>query len=679
MYYLFVDNWALNNLHKKYIGGDCINDTYSFDSLVNNKIIIEFDYNWAKIIEEKLLYKYWTKYKSYVCEIEPLTKLVPDKMNPGIYTTDKYIIKNYFWVGDLALHKNLIENGFTENIDQLFYWCAINDCSDLNLTKYLFGFVFSGEINIDHCIHTEESKKHNILAIACRNGNNNFAQYLIQCGHFNFDIEKTIDFCLHHANYKMVKYLLEYKKDCHFDEYFNIKIYLPCMCLFSKLEIVKYFVNYSIYRGENIDDVLDQCLKNAAVSSLDMVKYLVEIGANINNTDLYTEAIINGHIDIVKYLIECEVDYQSVANEIIKTSMNYGHIEILKYLMDLDLKIENENNNLLDSAIKNGYLDLIIYLYKIGFTYDNNCANSLINLCGMYRLDCIKFIFENTDMELLNKDTIDKCFIQAAQGKRPSVMEYLFERGYYPPVDYHLLYDLVLKKRYKCVQILLKSDYDLSLNDYYVVKLAYKTGKTNMINLFNKNIPTHDINLTSTLISIINRSNYHIIPEIISNFYIEDIDPIYLSICNLYCGKQSEFIKSLDDPNIRNNLIVLEAVIYYGDFQLFKNLLHLNNNDEYNQWALIFSAKNLDMMKYLVENICVDILERSVEVIIYCLLFKKRENLKYLSFYGLEYDENLSKYSKEIKNNSLKIIDYLSNKNAFIKYIGCDITLEWND
>lgn len=410
-----------------------------------------------------------------------------------------------------------------------------------------------------------------------------------------------------------------------------------------------------------------------------MVKYLVEIGANINNSDLYMEAIMNGHMDIVKYLIECGVDYQNVANKIIETSMNYGHVEILEYFMDLDLKIENENNYLLDLAIKYGHLNLVKYLYKIGFVYDTNCVDSLISICGMYRLDCIKFIFENTDMALFDKDTIDKCFIEAARGKRPSIMEYLFERGYYPPVDYDLLYDLILKKRYKSVQLLLKSDYDLSLNDYYVVKLAYKTGNNNIINLLNKNIPTHDINLTTTLISAINRSNYHVIPEIISNFYIEDIDPIYLSICNLYCGKQSEFIQSFNDLNIRNSLIVLEAVICYGDIQLLNTLLHLNNNTEYNQWALIFSAKNLDMMKYLIEIIHVDILERSVEIIIYCLLLEKRDSLKYLSFYGLVYEENFTNYLKAIKNDTLKIIDYLKSRNAFIKYSGCNIALEWND
>ncbi|AQN68604.1 ankyrin repeat protein [Saudi moumouvirus] len=676
MYYLFVDSWNIERLYKKYIQKQYVDDIHSFDSLINNKIVIEFDYNWEKIIEEKLLYKYWTKNRNYVCEIEPLSKLIPDKMNPGIYTTNNFIIKNYFLTEDLSLHKKLVENGFTENIYELFYWCAMNDIN-LNLTKYLLNFVLFGEINIDQCIYTDESKKHNILVIACRSGNNNFAKYLIQCGHFNFSIEKTIDFCLHHANYEMAKYLLEYKKDCHFRDNFNIKIYLRYVCLFSNLENVKFFVNYSISRGENINDILDECLNNAVISRLDIVKYLVEIGANINNPDLYNDAIMNGHIDIVKYLVECGVDYQIMADKIIQTIMNNGHVEILEYFMDLDLEIKNENNYLLSSAIKYGYLNLIKYLYKIGFSYDANCVTSLINLCGMYRLDCVKFIFENTDMELFDKDTIDKCYKEAARRRRPSIMEYLFQKGYYPPIDYDLLYELVLKKYGKCIELLLKSDYDLSLNDYCMIKIAYKTGRNKIISLFNKNIPTYNINLTTTLISVINRSNYHVIPEIISKFYIDNIDPIYLSICNLYCGKRSEFIQALDDLNIGNSLNVLEAVIHYGDIQLLNNLLHLNNNSEYNQWALIFSVNNLSMMKYLTENICVDIFERSIEIIIYSLLLNKKECLKYLSFFGLIYEENLSKYLKA--NDSLKIIDYFHSKNAFIKNDGINITLEWND
>ncbi|AGF84990.1 repeat protein [Moumouvirus goulette] len=681
MYYLFINNWRIKEIHNEFIKDGYTNEIFSLNNFVDNKIKLKFNYDWQKIIEERFIYKYWNKNGDYVCEIEPVSKLTPHKINPGIFTTDKFIIKKYYLSNDLSFHKKLIENGVIEDIHELLYWCTVTSYDILDLAKYLINLAIVGDINIDKCINTEKERL-NILMLACKNNRNEFAKRLLQYSHFNFNIEKTIESCLFHTNYEMAKYLLEYKKDCSFNNKFNVKIYLPWVCSYSDLEHVKYFFNYSIDRGENIDDILDECLRHAVLSDLDIVKYLVEIGANINNPNLYEDAIINGCIDIVKYLVQCGVDYHIVGDKIIKATMINGHVNIFEYFMDLDLKINNEKNKFLCLAIRKGNFEIINYLYKIGFCYDINCADDFSYLCGLvgiYNLNTIKFIFENTDANFFDKDTIDKCYNQAARNFRISTMEYLFQRGYYPPINYDIFYNLISRGRLFHVEFLLKSEYDISLNDYLAIKTAYKIGNNKITNLLTKNIYTHDINLTTTLYSAINRGNYHIVPEIISKFYIDEIDPVYLSICDLYCNKKSEFIQALENPTIQNSLLVLDAVINYNDIELLKYLLDLNNNSEYNQWALIFSTSNFDIMKYLVEDIGVDIFERRDEISIYCLLRGKNYCLKYLSTFGLIYDEDLSNYSTIIKNNSLKIIDYFKSKNAFIKINGINISLEWND
>ena len=68
---------------------------------------------------------------------------------------------------------------------------------------------------------------------------------------------------------------------------------------------------------------------------LEMVKYLVSIGADIRSEDneALREASSNGHLEIVDYLVSIGADIRSRNNETVKRAFENGHLEVVRYLI----------------------------------------------------------------------------------------------------------------------------------------------------------------------------------------------------------------------------------------------------------------------------------------------------------------------------------------------------------
>ena len=101
---------------------------------------------------------------------------------------------------------------------------------------------------------------------------------------------------------------------------------------------VKQIVEKSV---SGVSDIDITALKNWAARSasrqghLDMVKYLVENDADI--TDWNNEAIGwasgNGHVDVVKYLVEKGADVTANDNFSARCASVYGYLDVVKYLL----------------------------------------------------------------------------------------------------------------------------------------------------------------------------------------------------------------------------------------------------------------------------------------------------------------------------------------------------------
>ena len=99
---------------------------------------------------------------------------------------------------------------------------------------------------------------------------------------------------------------------------------------------------------------------------LDIVKYLVENGANISEFKelALTEAINNNHLDIVKYLITLGDSSQEILDNALYAAINANNLPIVKYLIQQGADIYNNNDFIMSAADKN-HDEIVEYLISL--------------------------------------------------------------------------------------------------------------------------------------------------------------------------------------------------------------------------------------------------------------------------------------------------------------------------
>ncbi|KRT84770.1 Ankyrin repeat-containing protein [Oryctes borbonicus] len=140
---------------------------------------------------------------------------------------------------------------------------------------------------------------------------------------------------------------------------------LPVSAANGRLTIVRLLLN----SGANVDNINGNKLLLAAATEghLDVVKTLLEKGAdaNVRTKEGYTPlsiAIRRGHIAIAKILLK----YLGVQNlqdvdQLFFLAVRYGHLNIIHLLLENDICM-NEGISLLYTAAKEGFLDIVEFL-----------------------------------------------------------------------------------------------------------------------------------------------------------------------------------------------------------------------------------------------------------------------------------------------------------------------------
>jgi len=99
------------------------------------------------------------------------------------------------------------------------------------------------------------------------------------------------------------------------------------------LDIVKYFVD----KGADVNSISNlPLIRSASAGKFDIFKYLIDKGANIRIGSVLTAACDRGNINIVKYILENggnvhEEHYGEIDAPLISSASN-GHLDVVKYL-----------------------------------------------------------------------------------------------------------------------------------------------------------------------------------------------------------------------------------------------------------------------------------------------------------------------------------------------------------
>jgi hypothetical protein len=136
-------------------------------------------------------------------------------------------------------------------------------------------------------------------------------------------------------------------------------------CREGHLEVVKYLVE----RRVDVHTTNDLALTRACqYGRLEVVKYLVEKGVDIHadNQWFLQSACEYGHLEVVKYLVEKGADVHAQNDWFLQSACEYGHLEVVKYLIEHGADVHAENDHALRLASGNGHFEVVKYLVEKG-------------------------------------------------------------------------------------------------------------------------------------------------------------------------------------------------------------------------------------------------------------------------------------------------------------------------
>ena len=187
--------------------------------------------------------------------------------------------------------------------------------------------------------------------------------------HLNYVINDLIDESKNESKKKTVKQLI--------DEFvlpsYDIDYVLTWACSYNTLDIVQYIIDKYEEKGVMTTTYYFKLLSVACGSrKFHMVKYFVQ-----QYSDHYTKNHINialhrassgGNLDIVKYLIGLGANIHSYSESALGTSAYHGHLDVVKYLVDHGADIHVDDKYPLRWSVFMEKPDVTKYLIQ---QYDN--------------------------------------------------------------------------------------------------------------------------------------------------------------------------------------------------------------------------------------------------------------------------------------------------------------------
>jgi ankyrin repeat protein len=121
-----------------------------------------------------------------------------------------------------------------------------------------------------------------------------------------------------------------------------------------------------LYKNQNKLDL--QLINAAKLGYFDIVKYLVDKGANIHAYDENSLILASdgGHLDVVKYLVDNGADVNAGYGDALIYASRNGHLDVVKYLAEMGADIHAEHDSALSFASGEGHLDVVKFLVERG-------------------------------------------------------------------------------------------------------------------------------------------------------------------------------------------------------------------------------------------------------------------------------------------------------------------------
>ena len=638
----------------------------------------------------------------------------------------------------MSFHKNNINSIFFKK--EHFYEACFNN--NLNIIKYIYNNLQNKNINFSEALYSS-CNQYNLKLITwlfkLYNFNkNNYIKCLYYCinynnlklfkffiKRFNLNINKdNYDLFFHslrNKNINFIKYL--YNENINLNDYYIIKnIYYT-----NNSEVFNIIFDEKFIFKEVHFPILDDIIRLGYNNSFDhLIKNKVIIDRIKSNLYKYICISFNGNnLDILKKILLLQKNRTINYNYIYSQLIIYGNLDTVKYIYEIDNSINLYDYICLEKIIKNKYYNILIFIFekkpileidsyyfkefqklinlnyikiilnldddklvtffnylrinKIKISYFNitNIINKLIMNNQINKIDLIEYNHPFT--ECCNKDTLFKDSLKsnnlnsikyALSILNKSIDNYEYEiiyHGYLNGIHdiiysldedntYQLYsYNLILNKSiyrndFEVIKkIISKEDFDPNKITYDSIELLFKLSNSKILNIIMpkfKNTDFFNINLLYEIISSDNFDLINIISEYIDiKKYVNNA--VILNICKF--GNE-KFIDWFINLNINYENYInssFNTLILYGHYDQSINFYNKNNHKQYidlsnNSFNLIKEVSkdnNINMIKWFIDN------------------FNDYNNLQFIIF--LELQQNLIYFSKY---DNVEIIDFLIKK-----------------
>lgn len=217
----------------------------------------------------------------------------------------------------------------------------------------------------------------------------------------------------------------------------------------SSVEMIEYLISQGADINQKSLDEKNIMFFAALGGNLNVVQYLMNNYGNIFDVDAqdsagrtaFISASYNGHLDVVKYLVECGADpyhKDNYQNSALNASIIDGHLHMLQYFYE-ELKVlitESDWVKVLSTATSLGYVKILQYLDEQNIplpreVFIKACHRTFVQsaACGNYAM--IKYIVEH-----YSEIDIDICdsygytaLLRSAEGGKLDVVQYLAAHG----------------------------------------------------------------------------------------------------------------------------------------------------------------------------------------------------------------------------------------------------------
>jgi len=133
---------------------------------------------------------------------------------------------------------------------------------------------------------------------------------------------------------------------------------------FGYLDTAKYLSSFGVC-PITLNTMLEA---SAYYGYLDVTKYLIGAGANANDIQALRRSVNNGHFEVAKYLVSVGANVHIDNDFTLRQCVDIVscNLKAIKFLVDAGADIHASNDEVLRNCAGNGYVDAVEYLISVG-------------------------------------------------------------------------------------------------------------------------------------------------------------------------------------------------------------------------------------------------------------------------------------------------------------------------